>query len=107
MEASGYRHFNFAEYGPISGNFYGILLGSYAGYNFGDVETWASYIASFQSKDGGFYADAEKTIVSLEATANALASIHILASHSKSNTNLMQQYESLMSLPITELMLIS
>lgn len=76
----------------VLGNYYGILLGLYTGYDFGDVEKWAAYIASFQSKDGGFYVDAAKTVVSLEATANALASIHILSSQSKDTANLLQKY---------------
>jgi len=75
------KYFAFPEeqgLSPISANYYGILLGSYVGFDFGDSGKWVAFIASQQSDTGGFFADSGKTKVTLEVTANAISSLHLL-----------------------------
>jgi len=61
-----------------SSNYYGILLASMLGYEFTNASKWISYIASYQSPDGGFYTDKSRKEVSLESTVHAVASLKLL-----------------------------
>jgi len=65
---------------PLSANYYGILIGSLVGYEFGNVSKWISYVISQQTsgKYGVFYSDITRTHSSLEASYHAIMSLHLL-----------------------------
>jgi len=69
---------------PVSDNYFAIYLAKKSGFKFTDVEKWAAYITSQQDLDrqsptfGGFYANAERTVVTAEATAHAAISLNLL-----------------------------
>jgi len=70
-------HFSDSTYPALTANYYGLLLATLTGYDIQDPAKFVAYIASQQSKDGGFYADNKKT-TSYEVSGHAAASLHLL-----------------------------
>jgi len=68
----------------LTGNYYGIVIGSLVGYDFSNGRH-AKFIASQQASTGGFYADLQKSQVTVEASAHAVLSLASLSSGSVSD----------------------
>lgn len=77
-------YFYFAEedLSPLSANYYGIVLGSYVGFDFGQsvqLEKWASFVVNNQDiETGAFFGDVDRDTISLESTAHAVSSLRLL-----------------------------
>jgi len=74
------NHFEFPneDLSFTSANYYGILAANQVGFTFSDVNAWANFILSFQSPEGGFYADSAKKTTTFEASAHAVSALNNL-----------------------------
>jgi hypothetical protein len=76
----------------LTANYYGIALATALGYDLGSASKFASFIASYQAPEGGFYADSSRKTTSLEATAHALASLNLLKQVNSINVDALISY---------------
>lgn len=81
-------HFAFDEktLSTTSANYYGVVLGSYVGFDFVSLPKWAAFVAALQNqKEGGFYTGLDKKTTTLESTAHAISTLRLLQ-QTKGNT---------------------
>lgn len=69
---------------PISANYYALYLAIITNFDIQNVGKCVDYILSYQSPEGGFFADEKKTYVTLDATVHGLASLWALQQKFKS-----------------------
>ncbi|KAL6080071.1 hypothetical protein QOT17_000457 [Balamuthia mandrillaris] len=82
---------------PVSANYYGIVCGAYAGFQFENPSKWADFIVALQTPEGGFRAGPSRQETSLEGTALAISSLRILSQLSKQDLVNLIDTDSLLS----------
>jgi hypothetical protein len=88
VQLANNAHFSFEEkaLSAVSANYYGVVLGSYVGFDFVSLPKWASFVVALQSpQDGGFFTGPDRRAMTPESTAHAVATLRLLQ-QTKGNT---------------------